>query len=350
MSTEAQIEANRANAQKSTGPRTPEGKAVVAQNALKHGLLARQAVIAGEDTDDYELLRDQLDAEMAPVGLLESRLVERIAGLLWRLQRAERLHNETFDMLHAQCVADPQSKRWRPASGPDAPDPLVGLTVVNDFSETRVMEHLFVHERRIEYSLCRMMAELRKLQGQRQAATGVPATSPGAAVRDTHLADLSTAGQDRRERRSGTVRETLPAEFTLDNLLVNIAALEDEPAGAATKTPAEPACEAKPISESPRAEVAAEPVRSVPVRAYDGVTTNVAAAQGQSCETKPIRVGLGGEQSLCGTGVRSDPASRGPGETKPISVAANRDQGGYTPVFRRRGWRPIVRNKANLRP
>jgi hypothetical protein len=45
MATEAQIEANRANAQKSTGPRTPEGKEKAAQNALKHGLLAREAVV-----------------------------------------------------------------------------------------------------------------------------------------------------------------------------------------------------------------------------------------------------------------------------------------------------------------
>ena len=48
MATEAQILANRRNAQKSTGPRTREGKAAVSQNAIKHGLLARQAVISSE--------------------------------------------------------------------------------------------------------------------------------------------------------------------------------------------------------------------------------------------------------------------------------------------------------------
>ena len=45
MSTEAQIQANRRNCQKSTGPRTPKGKAIVSRNALKHGLLARHNVI-----------------------------------------------------------------------------------------------------------------------------------------------------------------------------------------------------------------------------------------------------------------------------------------------------------------
>ncbi len=84
MATEA-----RTNAQKSTGPRTPEGKPKVAQNAVKYGLLARQAVITGEDGDEFDLYRDQMRAELAPVGPVELRLIERIVGLSWRLQRAE---------------------------------------------------------------------------------------------------------------------------------------------------------------------------------------------------------------------------------------------------------------------
>jgi hypothetical protein len=53
MATEAQINANRANARKSTGPRTPEGKAVVSQNAVTHGFLARETVIHGEDQSQF---------------------------------------------------------------------------------------------------------------------------------------------------------------------------------------------------------------------------------------------------------------------------------------------------------
>jgi len=243
MTTEAQVEANRANAQKSTGPRTPEGKATVAQNAIKHGLLARHAVIVGEDTDDYELLRDQLGAELVPVGLLESRLVERIAGLFWRLERAERLHNQTFDVLHAQCVADPRSKGWRPAPDPEAPDPLVGLTVVNDFSEARVLERLLGYERRFENSLCRMMAELRKVQDRRQAGAAVPGTNPRGAVRATHPTDLSRPEAYHPGRRSGRMREVPPLDFTLDNLLAKIVAVEGKRASAMANTPAQESCE-----------------------------------------------------------------------------------------------------------
>ncbi|MBN1510032.1 MAG: hypothetical protein JW955_24515, partial [Sedimentisphaerales bacterium] len=91
MNTEAQITANRANARKSTGPRTAEGKAIVAQNAIKHGLLARQHVIMGEDPEQFEQSRRLWLEEFQPVGHAETKLVERIAALSWRLERAERL-------------------------------------------------------------------------------------------------------------------------------------------------------------------------------------------------------------------------------------------------------------------
>jgi len=54
MSTKAQIKANRQNAQKSTGPRTAEGKAAVSKNVVKHGLFDSEAVITGENPVDYE--------------------------------------------------------------------------------------------------------------------------------------------------------------------------------------------------------------------------------------------------------------------------------------------------------
>ncbi len=64
MATEAQTIANRSNAQKSTGPRTPEGKGVVAQNAVKHGLLARDVAIKGEDPGAFALYREGMLAKL----------------------------------------------------------------------------------------------------------------------------------------------------------------------------------------------------------------------------------------------------------------------------------------------
>jgi hypothetical protein len=100
MATEAQIIANRRNAQKSTGPRTPEGKAAVSHNAVKHALLARQAVISSESQADFDLYRDQILDELAPATPMESMLADRIVSLSWRLKRAGRIQNQTIDALN----------------------------------------------------------------------------------------------------------------------------------------------------------------------------------------------------------------------------------------------------------
>ena len=81
MATEGQIEANRINAQKSTGPRTPEGKAVVSQNAITHGLLARAGVIPGEDEHEFAAHREGLLQQLRPGAPLEEVLADRIVDL-----------------------------------------------------------------------------------------------------------------------------------------------------------------------------------------------------------------------------------------------------------------------------
>jgi hypothetical protein len=80
MATEKQINANRKNAQKSTGPKTAEGKAAVSQNAVKHGLFA-ESVIKGENEAEYEAFHDEMFAELAPVGMVELMLAERVISL-----------------------------------------------------------------------------------------------------------------------------------------------------------------------------------------------------------------------------------------------------------------------------
>lgn len=87
MTAPARLQANRANARHSTGPRTVEGKAVAAQNALKHGLFSRTVALAHEDPEVFQALLDNLNAELRPSGQLETSLVERIALALWRQRR-----------------------------------------------------------------------------------------------------------------------------------------------------------------------------------------------------------------------------------------------------------------------
>ncbi len=184
MASEAQILANRTNAQKSTGPRTPAGKAVVSQNAVTHGFLAQETVLQGEDAGEFAVHRDRLLRDLAPAGDAVLDLAERIAGLSWRLRRAERLQTEAFDTLYEKMAtgspAGGTPPECVPEPGPDAAggtaigaDRLLGRMLVEDFSNARVLERLLLYERRIENSLYRTLRELREQKRLRLA--GVPA-------------------------------------------------------------------------------------------------------------------------------------------------------------------------------
>ena len=81
--------ANRLNALKSTGPQTPEGKAAVKLNALRHGLRARTVVLPGENPDDFQQLCDDLETEWQPTSRSEQFYVEQMAISQWKLTRIE---------------------------------------------------------------------------------------------------------------------------------------------------------------------------------------------------------------------------------------------------------------------
>ncbi|MCX5643408.1 MAG: transposase [Phycisphaerae bacterium] len=133
MTSAAQVSANRTNAQKSTGPRTPEGKAAVAQNAVRHGLLAQEVVIKGEDPGEFELYRDQMLEELAPAGPMESMLAERIVGLAWRLRRAERLQAAALPVI----VVNPRRVRdYARAQGRLAKTDQIDARVLAEFAQS----------------------------------------------------------------------------------------------------------------------------------------------------------------------------------------------------------------------
>ncbi len=99
--------------------------------------------------------------------------------------------------------------------------------------------------------------------------------------------------------------------------------------------------ETNPICAVPRSTgipSAAFSGQALPVSLKHGRDAHAIApgAPDQSRQTNPICGGAAQEQDLCGTGVKSDPAPSGPGETKPISARASREQFGYRPIFRRR--------------
>ena len=94
---ERKAESNRRNAQKSTGPKTAQGKAWSRRNALKHGVLASQAVLTTvegrEARKAFEQLVDGLAHDFAPVGTFEQVLVQQIAACIWRQRRLLMFEN-----------------------------------------------------------------------------------------------------------------------------------------------------------------------------------------------------------------------------------------------------------------
>jgi hypothetical protein len=188
MSTEAQILANRCNAQKSTGPRTSEGKTKVSQNAVKHGLTAsqdarlggasRSQIISSESQADFDLYRERMLSELAPDSPMESMLAERIVTLSWRLKRVCRIQNQTIDALNADNTSSPLSKLTQSPllkgslSATGGTNLALGRMAIKDFSNARVLERLLMYERRIEHSLYKTILELQRLNLIKKMNTG----------------------------------------------------------------------------------------------------------------------------------------------------------------------------------
>jgi hypothetical protein len=165
MATEAQIEANRANAQKSTGPQTPEGKAIVSRNAVTHGLLARAGVLPGEDQHEFAAHREGLFQQLRPGAPLEEVLAERIVDLAWRLKRAGRDQELAYAALYQKYMeGEPEPPE------PDAWQAVLGRMIVEDFCGEAVLERLQRYERRIESGFYKALNELRQAVHQRQEA------------------------------------------------------------------------------------------------------------------------------------------------------------------------------------
>ena len=104
MATAAQIEANRRNAQKSTGPKTERGKARARRNAITHGMTARtiMPVLPQEDPKELENRTQQAITAMKPRNSLELDLVRRAVRLSGELDRAERV--ATAHLAHRSAV------------------------------------------------------------------------------------------------------------------------------------------------------------------------------------------------------------------------------------------------------
>src|SRR5690348_13273206 len=98
MTSYTQIEANRRNALKSTGPKTEGGKQVSRCNAVRHGLTAETVLSALEDAEDYKAFEAAITADYDAQSAVERELVLRLASILWRLRRATTMETGLFEI------------------------------------------------------------------------------------------------------------------------------------------------------------------------------------------------------------------------------------------------------------
>ena len=191
----ARAEASRQNGAKSRGPKTEEGKARSAQNALKHGMRAQKhLVLPDEDGAEFAALETALVEELAPVGGLQTVLARRVAVAAWRLARADRIEAELFE-------------ERRVASGG------LGLALIRDGNGPRSFETLLRYRGAAMTEFWRALRTLKALQAEQSLrAEQARATATGSTL------EASIFRPAARSRLADRVRPNEPERRTMSRL------------------------------------------------------------------------------------------------------------------------------------
>ena len=155
MATPAQVTANRANAQFSTGPSSVEGRAVSSRNSLKLGLTGKAAIIPGEDPAELESLTAQYLEEFEPVSAVEQHLVQTMIRAIWMQQRCDRIEAA---YLNARVAAMPEGTQHA-----------LGAAAIEDAAQGDVLHKIFRRHQAAEREWSRALDSLTRMQAQRFA-------------------------------------------------------------------------------------------------------------------------------------------------------------------------------------
>jgi hypothetical protein len=155
MGTKDRAAVNRRNALQSTGPTTPEGRAVSRMNALRHGLTAKSVLLPDERAEDFVAFAENLRTDLDPVGAMEEVLAERIVAAAWRLRRVLRVEAS----LYSRALEDD------PFGVPRGSD--VGLAFIRDGNGANAFGKLARYESTLERGLTSALHELQRLQAAR---------------------------------------------------------------------------------------------------------------------------------------------------------------------------------------
>ena len=159
MSSPAQITANRANAQLSTGPRSVEGKAVSSRNSFKFGITAQSMIIPGEDPAELEQLTAAYQEQFQPVGPIESMVLETVVRSHWFQLRCDRVEAAYYKARIARVLANRNPK--------DTEDPL-GAMLTHDSANGHILHKIFLRRNSALRDWNRAVEQLYCIQAQRQ--------------------------------------------------------------------------------------------------------------------------------------------------------------------------------------
>lgn len=162
MSTSAQVLANQANSQHSTGPRSADGKKRSSKNATRHGICSKDLVILPGEEDEFALLLKGLSNELDPAGHLEEVLFQQIVHGAWNLRRCRRAEAEVLAR-----SSDPTL------------DPLL-----DDTNEPK-LRRIDIYARRAQSEFSRAMKELKAIQTERQYRVEAQPPQPGEDFEET---------------------------------------------------------------------------------------------------------------------------------------------------------------------
>jgi len=176
MRTDKQAAASRANGAKSHGPVTPEGKSIIAKNAIKHGLTSKAVVLSNEDPALFnQLLHSFLD-RFQPADDAEFLLVERMAAAEWRLRRLWSMETATYDHEMVRQMETIESTY-------DQIDETTRAALAHqELSKDRALTNLQHHESRLERQYARALKQLQSLQAERKQSAS-PSPSESASIR-----------------------------------------------------------------------------------------------------------------------------------------------------------------------
>jgi hypothetical protein len=219
MISQRQLDANRRNAQLSTGPRTPEGRAAVRSNALRHGLTAKIAVLDNENPEHFQEMLDAFQAEHQPVGPTEDLLVHQMVMSAWRLQRLRAVETSLFN-LRMRTLKPDMEREFSKITETER----LAFIFRDDTRNSGAIANLSRYETRIERSFYKALHELQRLQASRPPVTDPVESAPDPATTEPDPVTIENAPPPAEPEPSDRVIESAEQTHSQNGTPLQVAA------------------------------------------------------------------------------------------------------------------------------